>query len=206
MAGKKSYFETSIYADKIAEVIRAYLGKREWPKARIYEEIVKIDKDVPEYNGFVKWVSKIEKERQKRARAILADVKNVHGLTDDQLLKTALEGTFKLGNAVVKETVLEAQELLKEGKQLPKEMKKTIMEWFFKGIDQHNKAKLVRIKQNQGELLETIVDNLMTAAQYGKLREKDDIIDGEIEEEDIKSELLTETKELYAGTSDQGGA
>ncbi|MCK5590405.1 MAG: hypothetical protein KAI72_00475, partial [Candidatus Pacebacteria bacterium] len=180
----------------ILDCIHNNLGKTD--KTMIYEEVKKIDPDVPKYPTFLIFIKNIEKEKQKRAMRIFAEMKSVDNLTDDQLMKTALQGILGLGDVVVKQTVEDAKELLERGKPLPADMKKQIMEWFFKGTDAHNKSKMIKIQSDRGTLLETIVDNLMVAAQYGKLKNKDEIIEGEYEEEEMKHELLTETKKVYA--------
>ncbi len=198
MGSKGTYFEKSYKAEDILKVIHTHLGRKGWPKARIYEEVKKVDPDVPCYNSFNLFIKKIEKARERRAMSVMSKIKDIDNLTDDQLMHTALKGIMGLGGAVVTQTIQQAEKLLKEGKPITPEMRKEIMAWFLKGADLHNKANLIKIQANQGELLETIVDNLMVAAQYGKLNKKDDIIEGEAEEVDIKKQLTKETAKVYA--------
>lgn len=196
-----SYFIVSPHADKIMKVIDNNLGQKGISKKMIYESVFEIDPEVPKYHQFLNFLKNIEKERQRRAMVMLESMKDISGFNEIQLFDTALDGLLSLGNAVIEETAMEAKELIKAGKPIPDKMRRMIMDWFFKGVDSGNKSKLINLKAKEGHLLETLVENLMTAAQYQKLRGKDEVIEGEFEEKKIKKELIGETVELYGNKS-----
>jgi len=193
-----SYFMTCEDAETILKYTRDRL-KAKASKKKIWEEIrTDIDPDIPSYDQFCNFLRGIDKERRERALAVLREMKDISDMTESDIMETALNGTAVLGNVVIKQTIAEAKSLLKQGKSIPSGMKKEIMDWFFKGADASNKQKMTIIKTKQGELLETVVDNLMAAAQYQKLNDGDNIVDGEFEEQ-TKKELVAETKEIYGG-------
>lgn len=191
-----SYFATGPEAEVILTTIKDNLGKIS--KAKIYEKLLKIDPDIPGINTFYDFCKGIDEERKKRAVAVLETMKSVEGLNERDLIDAALGGVAGLGNVVIRDTLEEAKELLAKGETLPPEMKKTVMEWFFKGTDARAKADNVKIKTRQAEMLESVVDNLMTAARYQKLKDKNEVIEGEFEEKEIEAELKEETENIYA--------
>ena len=200
MAKKKmvnSYFLESEKAAEILSYANDRLKIKGVSKKKVWEEIkADIDPDIPGYDQFCTFLKQVNEGKKKKALAVLAEMQDISGMGPDELLKTAISGTMVAGNTVIKQTLQEMEALLADGKPIPPSMKKQIMDWFFKGVDADSKRRLVNIKDKEGQLMETIVDNLMTAAQYGKLREGDKIVDAEFEET-TKKELLAETKKVY---------
>lgn len=192
---ENSYFATCQDAETILEIVRKNLGVV--PKAQIYEKVKSVDPNVPEINSFYKFVKTIDEERRARAMAVLETMRGTNNLTEEELVNTALNGLMGLGNVVIRDTLEEAKQTLESGKPLPEDMKKQIMNWFFKAADTKNKADLNKIKNRATDALVTVVDNLMTAARYQKLKGKDDVVEGEFEEKELIAELEEERDSVY---------
>lgn len=187
-----SRFTTSKNSEKILEFIHQNLGSM--TKKKMHEEILKIDSSLPTYDAFVKFLADIERTKNRRAMIILNKIKD-NKISDKRLMEMASVNLMALGNVVIDQTMREAQEIMEAGKKIPEKMKDQIMGWFFRGADAMTKGRMVDLKFKEVETMKTLVDNLITSAQYQKLDGKDDIVDADFEEtlvQELDSELERE--------------
>jgi len=194
----KSAFLTSPRSEEIFDIINEQKGKV--PISELYRRVKALDPNLPSYTSFNKFLKKLDKDQDKRAGILMERLKNNfldQGDVGENVLKKLLDNAYKklfvMGDIVMDQTLQEVREKLEAGEKLNPIEKKTIMEWFFKGTDAFAKHRTVDLKAKADERTETLMENLISAAQYGHI-DKADIVEGEIEED--SNELKEKSNEV----------
>ena len=187
-----SAFLTSPKAEEIFDIINEQKGKV--TQAELYRRCKALDPNLPTLVAFGRFLKKLDADQNKRASVLLARLKD--NLMDDdenvgekvlkKLLNNAYQKIFVMGDVVISQELDDIRERLESGAPLTELQKKKVMHWFFKGTDAFTKHRAVDIKVKADERAETLMENLITACQYGHAK-KADIVEAEIIDDEPKS-------------------
>ncbi len=183
---ERSAFTISPKAEEILGVIMKYEGNIS--KQELYDKVKQVDPNLPGFEMFSRFLKALNAQRQNRVGYLMNDLKNELMKKDENgkvdfksFLDLVYENIFTLGSVAIKSEVEEAKRIISEGKELPVAMRKRFLQYFFQGTKSYNEGRSIDVKVQADDRTATILENLISAAQYGKLK-KDHIIEGEFTE------------------------
>lgn len=181
---KHNYFTSCPKAAELMSCIDRNLGT--CTKIELYKKLKEIDPEIPGMPQLAKFLKSIDNTRNQRALSILEKVRNIEGINDgdsDAVLRqvfNAITGKLMgLGDTVIDQEIREVQELIATGQKIPVSQRERVMKWLWSGLKSKAEAQIVDLRVNADERAETIFENLLSSAQYGKVTRE--IIEGELQ-------------------------